>query len=218
MFLTPTLASPFPQGIFVKRHKLTKDVTGGFFTPADFSVGGEVTIYGRTYYLVDADAFTRQFYQDNAGIDLAAPLPYPDDPVDAYRATFGLNRGLKTGEQGHMLVVCGGGGDSSGWGQGGGKVGAGATPCTVKLRVCVGNHSPSYKHSENSRLTTHQRTHRQQNDVVYSTNRQCGTYVPAFDLPRCFAAVCLPSHSLLSNRIAQHPPHPAPSLPCHPCH
>lgn len=87
--------SGIPQGIFVKRHKLTKD-EGGFFTPTDFSVGGEVTIYGRTYYLVDADSFTREHYAGALGMELASPLPYPDDPVDAYRTTFGLNRGLKT--------------------------------------------------------------------------------------------------------------------------
>lgn len=114
-------------------------------------MGGEVTIYGRTYYLVDADAFTRQFYQDNAGIDLAAPLPYPDDPVDAYRATFGLNRGLKTGGQGHRLV---GGGERGQFRieQGWYEFGTGAAPCAVNLWVGVGNHLLSYKRIENSRL------------------------------------------------------------------
>jgi hypothetical protein len=83
------------QGIFVKRHKVTRD-DGSFFDPTHFAVGAEISIYGRTFYLVDADTFTRDFYQAQ-GVDLDAPMPYPDDPVDAYRTTFGLNRG-KTGE------------------------------------------------------------------------------------------------------------------------
>lgn len=89
--------SGIPQGVFVKRHKLTKD-DGGFFTPPDFSVGMEVSIYGRSYYLVDADAFTRDWYRSNLNVDLSEPLPYPDDPVDKYRTQFGLTR--NTGRDG----------------------------------------------------------------------------------------------------------------------
>ncbi|GAX85745.1 hypothetical protein CEUSTIGMA_g13160.t1 [Chlamydomonas eustigma] len=88
--------SGIPQGIFVKRHKATKD-EGGFFSPLDFSVGEELTIYARTYYLVDADSFTREYYIARHGKEQGPPMPYPDDPVDAYRTTFGMNRGLKTG-------------------------------------------------------------------------------------------------------------------------
>eukprot|EP00798_Chlamydomonas_sp_ICE-L_P024281 gene24281-9880_t len=51
--------SGIPQGNFVKRHKLTKD-DGSFFTPNDFMVGTEVTVYGRTFFLTDADSFTRE--------------------------------------------------------------------------------------------------------------------------------------------------------------
>uniref|UniRef100_A0A7S0S6H3 EF-hand domain-containing protein n=1 Tax=Chlamydomonas leiostraca TaxID=1034604 RepID=A0A7S0S6H3_9CHLO len=87
--------SGIPQGVFIKRHKLTKDDGVSFFSPVDFNVGQEVTIYGRTFFLVDADTFTREFYKDNLGLDMSGPLPYPDDPVDAYRATFGLTRGPK---------------------------------------------------------------------------------------------------------------------------
>mmetsp|Transcript_40195 Transcript_40195/g.89186 ORF Transcript_40195/g.89186 Transcript_40195/m.89186 type:complete len:635 (-) Transcript_40195:736-2640(-) len=84
--------SGIPQGVFVKRHKLTKD-SGGFYSPSDFAVGDQVTIYGRTFFLVDADSFTREFYNVNLGVDLSSPLPYPDDPVDAYRTNFGLTKG-----------------------------------------------------------------------------------------------------------------------------
>jgi hypothetical protein len=93
--------SGIPQGTFVKRHKLTKE-DGGFFSPADFHVGECVTIYGRTYFLVDADAFTRNYCKETLGTDLAGSLPYPDDPVDQYRATFGLTRGTKS----ECVCVC----------------------------------------------------------------------------------------------------------------
>jgi hypothetical protein len=88
--------SGIPQGIFVKRHKVTKD-EGGFFSPVDFTVGEELTVYAKNLFLVDADGYTREWYKANLGKDLPAPLGYPDDPVDDYRTTFGMNRG-KTGE------------------------------------------------------------------------------------------------------------------------
>lgn len=89
--------SGIPQGVFVKRHKVTKD-DGGFFTPIDFSVGQEVTIYGRTFFLLDADVFTREYYASKLNVELSGALSYPDDPIDTYRSKFGLNKGLKTGE------------------------------------------------------------------------------------------------------------------------
>ncbi len=36
------------QGVFIKRHKLTKEDGVSFFSPSDFDVGEAVTIYGRT--------------------------------------------------------------------------------------------------------------------------------------------------------------------------
>eukprot|EP00955_Chlamydomonas_euryale_P010403 111758-Chlamydomonas_euryale.AAC.6 len=93
-FLTPEflpLNLCVPQGGLVKRHKVTKE-DGSFYSPQDFTVGAELSIYGRVYFLVDADKFTREFYEAN-GAEQGSPLGYPDDPVDAYRSTFGLNRG-----------------------------------------------------------------------------------------------------------------------------
>ncbi|KAG2435098.1 hypothetical protein HXX76_007184 [Chlamydomonas incerta] len=83
--------SGIPQGVFIKRHRVTRD-DGSFFNPGDFSVGDTVSIYGRTFYLVDADSFTREFMAAR-GKEQGPPLPYPGDPVDVYRATFGMNRG-----------------------------------------------------------------------------------------------------------------------------
>lgn len=57
------------QGVLVRRHKAPKDASegGGFFSPSDFAVGGTATVYGRTYMLVDADAFTRNWFTDKGG-------------------------------------------------------------------------------------------------------------------------------------------------------
>ncbi|PNH03302.1 EF-hand domain-containing family member C2 [Tetrabaena socialis] len=89
--------SGIPQGVFIKRHRVTRE-GGGFFNPTDFGVGETVTIYGRTFYLVDADTYTREFLAEKLGKEQVAPLPYPGDPVDAYRTAFGINRG-RAGEE-----------------------------------------------------------------------------------------------------------------------
>ena len=88
--------SGLPQGVFVKRHKVTKD-DGSFFSPADFVVGQELHVYAKALFLVDADDYTREWCKVNLERDLDAPLGYPDDPVEDYRATFGMNRGRKSG-------------------------------------------------------------------------------------------------------------------------
>jgi len=83
--------SGIPQGVFIKRHKITRE-DGSFVTPSDLSVGSTVTLYGRTCFLVDCDSFTRQYYQDKLSIEQGPTLSYPDDPIDAYRATFNINK------------------------------------------------------------------------------------------------------------------------------
>lgn len=77
------------QGVFVKRHQVDKE-DGSPFTPADLAVGQTVTVYGRTYILIDADAFTRTWYAEKMDQQLAAPGDYPGDPVDDYRQRFAL--------------------------------------------------------------------------------------------------------------------------------
>ncbi|WIA37576.1 hypothetical protein OEZ86_014482 [Tetradesmus obliquus] len=81
--------SGIPQGVFVKRHQVDKE-DGSPFTPADLAVGQTVTVYGRTYILIDADAFTRTWYAEKMDQQLAAPGDYPGDPVDDYRQRFAL--------------------------------------------------------------------------------------------------------------------------------
>ena len=52
---------------------------GSFFAPGDFVVGDNVSFYGRTFHIVDADVFTRQTMAD-AGLEYGPPETYPDDP------------------------------------------------------------------------------------------------------------------------------------------
>lgn len=76
--------SGIPQGTFLKRHRVEKK-EGGFVSAIDLQVGEEVELYGRVYFLVDADGFTRDFMSKEYGIELGASPGYPDDPYDMYR-------------------------------------------------------------------------------------------------------------------------------------
>lgn len=52
---------------------------GTFFAPGDFVVGDNVSFYGRTFHIVDADVFTRQTMAE-AGLEYGPAETYPDDP------------------------------------------------------------------------------------------------------------------------------------------
>merc|ERR1712054_389175 len=67
--------SGIPQGQFVKRHHIPKG-RGDFHTIVDFRLGNDVTFYGRSYRIIDCDAFTAQFFQENS-LDLGEPEDYP---------------------------------------------------------------------------------------------------------------------------------------------
>ena len=70
--------SGIPQGTFVKRHRIPKPDSNQLYGVDDLRVGGDVLVYGRVIRLVDADAFTRDFYAKN-GVTLAAAEEYPLD-------------------------------------------------------------------------------------------------------------------------------------------
>lgn len=59
------------QGVFVRRHQIDKEDGTGRLTPADLAVGQTVTIYGRTFILIDADVFTRNWWVSDAAACLA---------------------------------------------------------------------------------------------------------------------------------------------------
>lgn len=85
--LPPT---PHPQGVFVKRHQVGREDGSGRLGPADLAVGKTVTVYGRTFILVDADAFTRAWYAQQLGVELGPAGAYPVNPADEYRKRFAI--------------------------------------------------------------------------------------------------------------------------------
>jgi hypothetical protein len=70
--------SGIPQGTFLRRHRAKKD-DDMYVTVGDFAVGGEFTVYGRTYYLSDCDQFTRNFMA-RLGRDGGPSTEAPPDP------------------------------------------------------------------------------------------------------------------------------------------
>ncbi len=78
------------QGVFVRRHAVQRDDGSGPISPRDLAVDGDITIYGRTVHLIDADAFTRTWYADQLNVQLAPAIAYPQDTVSVYRAAHGL--------------------------------------------------------------------------------------------------------------------------------
>lgn len=55
----PVMNSGMPQGKVLKRHAVARPDGGGPLGPADFTLGGTVTIYGRTLKFVACNEFTR---------------------------------------------------------------------------------------------------------------------------------------------------------------
>lgn len=83
----PQLNSGVSQGKLVRRAVVNKP--DGFpLTPLDFRFGDYVTIYGRSYRIVDCDNATKRFLMENYGIDEFIPLPVPDDNYQKYRSTL----------------------------------------------------------------------------------------------------------------------------------
>lgn len=52
------------QGKFVKRHGAPKSDDSGNYHWKDLAVQTNVEMYGKVFRIVDADEFTRAFYQD----------------------------------------------------------------------------------------------------------------------------------------------------------
>lgn len=84
--------SGIPQGTFLRRHRARKD-DDSYVNVGDFKVGGEFTLYGRTFYISDCDKFTRDFLTK-----LNRPFGQTDSvPDDPYIST----RNLREYEQTH---------------------------------------------------------------------------------------------------------------------
>jgi len=73
----------WPQGPFVKRHKITKPDGRSIFGPADLKCGTEVTLYSRTFRVLDADPFTKEFYA-KTGLEIGET---EGAPLDTFTTT-----------------------------------------------------------------------------------------------------------------------------------
>ena len=71
--------SGMPQGNFLTRRTMMNGETGEDFKPADFMLGGEYTIHGRRFRVVDCDQNTKEYFK-NQGLELGQPEEYPQDP------------------------------------------------------------------------------------------------------------------------------------------
>lgn len=68
-------------GTITRRHRIPKPPPNEdiFYTLDDFNIGNEITVYSRTFKLVNVDDFTRNF-MTKLGIRLNQPIQIPDDP------------------------------------------------------------------------------------------------------------------------------------------
>jgi hypothetical protein len=83
VFEPPVENSGLPQGTFLRRHAY-KTPEGRALEPEDFSVGGAVVLYSRTFQIDGCNAVTRRFYEER-GITMAENLR--DIPEDSYIAS-----------------------------------------------------------------------------------------------------------------------------------
>jgi hypothetical protein len=84
--------SGIPQGVFLKRHKvLIPGQEPKTYTWKDLNIGMNLNVYGRVFRIVDADDFTKRFYQNEAAA-LNEPEHYPDDPFVKTRAMITMKQ------------------------------------------------------------------------------------------------------------------------------
>lgn len=69
------------QGEFLKRAVRAK-ADGSPYYLSDLTIGSSVTLVGRTFYVVDVDAATRNYYLEKRKITLDKPKEYPLDPFE----------------------------------------------------------------------------------------------------------------------------------------
>lgn len=97
--------SGLPQGTMLKRHRIAKRAGAGgdveFYGWQDLFIGNEVTFYGRTYRIVNCDAFTREWFAER-GYDQGEPEPIPTDAA-AIRAELERTTGPKKEHHGKEM-------------------------------------------------------------------------------------------------------------------
>ncbi|KFQ24830.1 EF-hand domain-containing protein 1, partial [Merops nubicus] len=76
--------SGLPQGKLVKRHRVPKNDRGDHYHWKDLNRGINITMYGRTYRIVNCDPFT-QVFLESQGIELNPPEDMALDPYTELR-------------------------------------------------------------------------------------------------------------------------------------
>merc|ERR1719421_264155 len=100
--------SGIPQGTLVRRHRFPKP-NSGYLRPEDLKVDSELTVYGKTIYLADADPFTRQYYT-RIGLDQPEGKGMAEDPFTMTRtALHTMPLQQRTYEKLYREVQLGGG-------------------------------------------------------------------------------------------------------------
>ncbi|NXG66683.1 EFHC1 protein, partial [Hemiprocne comata] len=74
------------QGKLLRRHRVPKNDQGEHYHWKDLNRGMNITMYGRTYRIVDCDPFTQGFLESQ-GIELNPPEEMPLDPYTELRRT-----------------------------------------------------------------------------------------------------------------------------------
>jgi len=77
--------SGIPQGNFLRRHRAKKD-DDSYVNVSDFHINSEFSLYGRTFFITDADKFTHEFLS-KLGQDSASNTTIPEDPYTNNRET-----------------------------------------------------------------------------------------------------------------------------------
>ncbi|XP_014728395.1 PREDICTED: EF-hand domain-containing protein 1 [Sturnus vulgaris] len=72
------------QGKLMKRHRVPKNEQGDYYHWKDLNLGIDLTIYGRTYRLVNCDCFTKVFLESQ-GIVVNPPEELVSDPYTEQR-------------------------------------------------------------------------------------------------------------------------------------
>ncbi|XP_036772286.1 EF-hand domain-containing protein 1 isoform X2 [Manis pentadactyla] len=76
--------SGIPQGKLIKRQRLPKNYQGDHYHWKDLNRGIDITIYGKTFHIVDCDRFT-QVFLESQGIELNPPEKMVLDPYTELR-------------------------------------------------------------------------------------------------------------------------------------
>ncbi|NXE99226.1 EFHC1 protein, partial [Menura novaehollandiae] len=74
------------QGKLMKRHRVPKNEQGDFYHWKDLNLGINITMYGRTYRLVNCDSFTKVFLESQ-GIVVNPPEEMVSDPYTELHRT-----------------------------------------------------------------------------------------------------------------------------------